>query len=73
MKLFCLLTGHEWINTVSIEKQCSEKKGIFDFDIKRKRVCKKCGYKQFLEGVDWKKEPPTKKELRYEKIKKLLK
>ena len=73
MNLFCLLTGHDWINTVSVEKQCSEKKGIFDFGIKKKRICKKCGYKQFLSDKGWENEPPTKKELRDEKIKKLLK
>jgi len=83
MKFLCLLTGHDWTNTVSIEKNPTNRlningttytgSGLFDFGIKRKRICKKCGSKQFLAGADWKKEPLTKKELRDEKIKKLLK
>jgi hypothetical protein len=83
MNLSCLLTGHIWVNSISLEKTPTDSLsvngttytgiGLFDFGIKRKRVCKKCGSKQFLAGVDWKKEPLTKKELRDEKIKKLLK
>jgi len=83
MNLFCLLTGHDWENHVIIDHKPTNSlnvngttytgSGLFDFGIKRKRICKKCGSKQFLAGADWKKEPLTKKELRDEKIKKLLK
>ncbi len=72
MNLLCLLTGHDWINTISIDK-ISAKTGIFDFGIKRKRICKKCECKQFLSDKGWEKEPLTKKELRDEKINKILK
>lgn len=77
MNIFCLLSGHVWISNINIEKvksfSISEKTGIFDFGIKRKRICKNCGCKQFFSDKGWEKEPLTKKELRDKKIKKLLK
>lgn len=83
MNLFCLLTGHDWENHVIIDHKPTNSlnvngttytgNGLINFTIKRKRTCKKCGCKQFFSDKGWEKEPLTKKELRDEKIKKILK
>lgn len=84
MNLFCLFTGHDWINTVSVDSKPTTNgvivngtkytgSGLFDFMIKKKRICKKCGYKEHYTNKGWEKQPLTKEELREEKIKKILK